>query len=180
MKTTSYFFSLMLILMSSIVLAQSSSRVKISKALEYNDYIVEAQNKIGKSLLDLMAIVNTAESTHEQAKASLQVLNNTIDLSINTLENLEEYSPDYGLRKSALDLFRFYQRTMRNQYVILTDEIYSDNPNVELLDKTMAQISQEEKTYDDAFQSAQEQFARANNFVLEQNSMQEQIQDKTE
>lgn len=180
MKKTSYFFSLLLVFFSVISLAQTSSKVKLSTAIEYNDYIVEAQNKIGKTLLDLNAVVANVESTHEQAKASLMVLRNTIDASINTLENLEQLTPDYGLRATALDLFRFYKRIMNNQYVQMTDEIYSANPNYELLDKLLAEVSSEEKTYDDAFQSAQEQFASANNFVLEKNSMQEQIQNKTE
>jgi hypothetical protein len=39
----------------------------------------------------------------------------------------------------------------------------------------MGQISQEEKTYDETFQTAQNQFATANNFVLEQNAMQDEI-----
>jgi hypothetical protein len=164
----------------SMLKAQSDSQVSITDPVEYNDYIVDAQNRIGKNLLDLMAVVNDLESTHEQAKTSLSVLNSTIDMSILSLENLKTLEPDFGIKQTAIELFLFYQKTMRTTYVIMVDEIYSAEPNLELLNKYMAEITEEEGKYDNAFQSSQEQFAAKHNISLEKNSIQDQLDNQSE
>lgn len=180
MKKSNLILALLFFSGSILVNAQSGGQISISDPVEYNDYIVDSQNSIGQKLLELLAVVNDLESTHDEAKASLQLLNNTIDISIESLENLKTLEPDFGMKQTAIELFLFYQKTMRTTYVLMVDEIYSAEPDVELLDKYMAEITEEESKVDNAFQSSQEQFAVKHNISLEKNSIQDQLDNQSE
>lgn len=152
-----------------------SGKVKITDPVKYNDYIIDEQNEIGESLLDLMDIISDETSTEDVAMAYLDLLTATIDLSLADLENLEKMKDDYGLRKAALDLFGFYRRIMGTKYAEMIEQLYSESPDMEVIDRITKEVSDEEKGYDAAFQSAQQSFATAHGFTLTPNSMQEDI-----
>lgn len=172
MKTA---LSVLFLLLFSVLSYSQSGSVRISEPIKYNDYIVAEQNEIGESLLDLMDVINDETSTEETAMFFLGKLNTTIALSIGDLENLEKMNNDYDLKKSALDLFNFYKRIMGNTYPVIIRQLYSEIPDIELINKLTQEVAAEEKGYDDAFQKAQQSFSSANGFSLTPNTMQDQI-----
>lgn len=170
-----YFFTFTLaVLLYAASSAQSSNRIVISEPVKYNDYIVDQQNLIGGKLLEMIQVLNKSESTQDEATASLEMVKATITQA---LSNLDILSPieDFGVKQDANDLFLFYQRTAQTKYPLIISQLYSASPDVDEIDKVLAEITTEEKGLDDAFLGAQQKFAAANNFTLEENELQKDI-----
>lgn len=172
MKTV---LSILFVFVFAGTLFAQSDKVKISDPISYNDYIVNEQNEIGDALLDLMDVISDVTSTEEMAMYQLGVLTAAIDLSIIDLENLETIKNDYGIRRAALDLFGFYKRIMGTQYVEMIGQLYSEVPDMEVIDRISQEVTEEEKEFDAAFQLAQQAFASAHGFTLTPNSLQEEL-----
>jgi hypothetical protein len=172
MKTTIAF--LLLLVFAGISVGQPAP-VNISDPVKYNDFIVGEQNEIGESLLDLMEVINDETSTLDIAMTYLGTLSATIDQSIADMENLEKMNNDYGLKKSAMDLFGFYKRIMGDKYSEIIKQLYSESPDIVLIDQITKEVADEEKGFDAAFQLAQQSFATGYGFTLAPNSMQDDI-----
>jgi len=150
---------------------QSGSAVVITVPVEYNDYIVEQQNKIGSEMKVFIGVLTDELSTKSEALTALDKLNETISLSTITIENLKQIDPDFGLKTEALNLFKFYSKTISTSYLKLLDELYAETPDLDKMNQLMTQITEEEAIYDNAYKTAQEKFAAQNNFVLEANTL---------
>jgi hypothetical protein len=175
MKRSRQLFTLLLALFLYVSgSAQSSDRKVIQEPVKYNDYIVDQQNLIGGKLLELFQVFNNPESSQSEATASLEFVNAAIEQA---LANLSVLSPieDLGVKQAATDLFLFYRQTMQSKYPLLINQVYSSAPDVEEINRIMAEITNEEKGLDEAFLGAQEKFAAANNFKLEENELQKEI-----
>lgn len=172
MKTTITF--IILLVFSGISFGQTTP-VRISDPVKYNDYIVNEQNEIGESLLALMGVINDETSTLDIARSYLAALNSTIDHTIADMNNLEELKNDYGLKKSAMDLFGFYKRIMSDKYSVIITQLYAEIPDVELITRITGEVTDEEKGFDAAFQQAQQSFASGYGFTLSPNSMQDDL-----
>jgi hypothetical protein len=170
-----YLFTFTLaLLLYAASFAQSGNRLVITEPVKYNDYIVEQQDLIGGKLLELVQILNKNESTQDDATASLEIVKATI---VQALSNLSALVPlkDSGVKQDAADLFLFYQRTALTKYPPIIGQLYSGSPDFDEIDKLLSEITAEEKGYDEAFQQAQQKFADANNFTLEENELQKDI-----
>lgn len=144
-----------------------------TSAIEFNDKIVEEQNKIGQRLIDFNAAVEAGTSTDlplkltlEQTKASLAIV-----------EKLS-WQDGAGLRNSAIELFKFYQSIVANEYVEMVKIIEKPDlseADVTRLNELMASITDREGKLDAEFAAQQDKFAELNGFTLEPNELQDEI-----
>jgi hypothetical protein len=175
MKKTSPLLALALIaFLFTTSFAQTVNQTLITEPVKYNDFIVEQQNLIGDKLLQLIQVFQDAQSTKDEATASLELVNGAIGLALSNLSGLSPIE-DHGLKQKATDLFLFYQRTMQSKYPLLINQVYSESPDQEEINRILTEVTAEEKGYDDSFQEAQTNFAAANNFSLEENRLQKEI-----
>ncbi len=144
-----------------------------TSAIEFNDIIVGEQNKIGQRLIDFNAAVEAGTSTDlplkltlEQAKASTAVV-----------EKLS-WQDGAALKKSAIELFKFYQSIVANEYVEMVKIIEKPDlseADVTHLNELVASISEREAKLDADFAAQQEAFAKLNGFTLTENELQDEL-----
>lgn len=163
--------SILLALLFASAYAQTGTAVVITEPVKYNDYIVDQQNLIGNKLLGLNQVMGNPEATKDDALAAIEQIKAAIEQALLNTGNLSPIE-DMGLKKAAIDLFHFYQRTMQTKYPALINQVYSDTPDTDLINTLLGEVTAEEKGYDDAFLGAQSKFASANNFSLEENELQ--------
>lgn len=147
----------------------ATAQTTFKTALEYNNYIIDEQNKIGQLIVrfnDLVATSNNAEArkllTGEmatQARASLR-----------SISQMPAYNGDTKFRGAAVDLFSFYMVCFEKQYLqllnIVTKEGDITTEDLDTIQKVQKEVEETEKKYDDAFSEAQNAFAKKNNITL--------------
>jgi hypothetical protein len=140
-------------------------------AIAYNDSIVNEQNKITKAMIEFSALPSDTalENVRRQAHAGLLVLN-----------GMSAFDGNPDLLNRAKDLFTFYSNISINEYTqILTLLLNKDQYTFEELSGHMKvyvdAISVREKPLDEAFHAAQLAFAQHYGFVLQNNSVQDQV-----
>ncbi len=171
MKTTLRLALLLLLPLSGV--AQ-----KITEPVEYNDKIVGFQNDIGYKMLAMNDYIGGDDSNKQEAHALRLELLQVTKESIAGIQKMTAFEGNDDLRKSALELFRFYQRVVENEYKEMIDILYSEDlseDDIVALEEIVNRVTVEEGTYDDNFQTAQEAFAKKHNLELEENELQEEI-----
>ncbi|MGE0635181.1 MAG: hypothetical protein AB7P01_01980 [Bacteroidia bacterium] len=144
-----------------------------TSALEFNDNIVEEQNKIGQRIIDFNYAVEAGTDTDlplqltlEQTKASIAVI-----------EKLS-WQDGAALKKSAIELFKFYQSIVANEYVEMVKIIEKPDlseADITRLNELLASITEREAKLDADFAAQQDAFAKLNNFTLERNELQDEL-----
>jgi ElaB/YqjD/DUF883 family membrane-anchored ribosome-binding protein len=170
MKT---FFTFLLFVLPITVGAQT-----FESGIEYNDYIVALQNRIGEKMISFNTEVASETATLESVNVELNALIAETETVIKEISKMPAFEKNTSLRNSAKDLFLFYEKTIKEDYTQMVNLLYT----VELTEETIAQfqailekVTNEEKVYDERFQSEQQQFATKYGFTLEENELQEQI-----
>lgn len=174
MKTTLKLFLLLLLPLGSF--AQ-----KITEPVDYNDKIVGYQNNIGYKMVAMNDYIATDDSNQERAHALRLELLQTTKESIAGVQKMTSFQGNDELRKSAIELFKFYERVIQTEYKEMIDILYSEDlseDDVVTLEEMVNRITIEEGSYDDKFQQAQEAFAAKHNLELEENELQEEIDDE--
>jgi len=148
-------------------------------AVEYNDKIIGYQNEIGYKLLAIGEYIGSEEITTEEGANAvrLEALEVTRE-SIKGLEKMGAFKGDDALRKSALNLFRFYEKIIKDQYAQMIDLIYKEDfseADSDAISLLVAKITEEEMPLDQKFQTAQIAFAEKNNIELQDNPLQEEL-----
>jgi hypothetical protein len=136
---------------------------------------VGEQNKIGA---ELVTLVNMFAELPEDRKVMDDQLNMVVKQagkSVKALENLQPLKEDMGLRVAAINLFKFYERIMNEEYRLIIDQLYAELPDMDLMDQIVAKVSEEEAKYDQAFQTAQQKLASKHGFLLQHNELQDEI-----
>lgn len=149
--------------------------MKITDPVKYNDYIVDQQNLIGEQLVKLIGMLQAMPEDKSELIDQLEVLIAQCKSSISNVKNLRPNPNEFGLKQAALDLFGFYEKTMDHEYRQLIDEIYKEEPNQEVLNDILKNVTANEATFDSVFQSKQGEYAKYHNIQLEENQLQEEI-----
>ncbi|HPD64645.1 MAG TPA: hypothetical protein P5050_04560 [Bacteroidia bacterium] len=157
------------LLLSVVMLSfKSYSQPTFSTAIEYNDYIIDLQNKIVAGIQDFVTEVSEGDKT-----SAMNSLNNMIAIIDNCLKELNTMGPwesNTAFRDAAVELFKFYKSVGQNEYVEfvdikfkpeLTDDDYAK------LQAIVDRISEKEKIYDEKFATAQQNFADEFGFTIE-------------
>lgn len=161
------------------ILAFSAAKAQTFKAAtEYNDFIVELQNSIGYKIVELNNAIG-AEVPSKVAVDDIMVKTHVvIDAAIVKLEKAEPFGKSFELKKAAVDLFKFYQSIFKVEYPKLVNLVFAEevtNEDAAALSKMLEDVTEREKGFDNAFQSAQKAFAEKYDFVLTKNEVQEQL-----
>lgn len=166
-------FAFLLLFINYNAIAQANQ-----KAIDYNDKIVEEQDKIGEKIISFNAVVGDNTSAKTQAEASLKEILSTVDAAISATEKLGAFDGNNELQTSALNLFKFYKKCMSSDYSAMINIVYKESPteaDYAELEKVLKKVTDEEKVVDADFQKAQENFSKKYNFTLTENKLQEEI-----
>ena len=140
---------------------------KFASAVEYNDYIVGLQSKIGASMNDMLASLDSGSLAYSNKKLD-DFKKTTVD-AIAKLRALPGYKGNTRFRDAASQLFEFYKSCAENEFRELVALVLATNPPEDLaqrLSGLQTQVDGKEKKFDAMFQSEQEKFAKDNNFTL--------------
>jgi hypothetical protein len=147
---------------------------KAGTAIEYNDAIVGLQAKI---IQEMLVVLNLQG---KDPVADLKHLTQTIIQSRNQLKTLQIYDGGLDLKKSADELFAFYQSACEGPW-LKAFELYaaegekmSDEQSQQFL-TLLEEGSANEKQFDDAFAIAQEAFSKQHGFSIVENELQGKI-----
>lgn len=154
--------------------------VKITDPVKYNDYIVGEQDRIGTELLKLIGMFDALPEDQKVCINQLEVVLTTCKSAIANVEKLKPIEHEFGLKNASIDLFKFYDRIIDSDYRVIIGELYKDVPDLEKMQGVLTKVTEEEATYDGAFQTAQQSFATYHNMDLRPNEMQEQFDEAGE
>ncbi len=143
-------------------------------AVEYNDIIVDEQNKIGQRIIDF----NYAVESGEEMDMPLKLILEQIAVSIEVVEKVNPWEDGAALKNSALSLFRFYKSIVSKEYQEMVDILKKENiaeSDVTRLDKLLADITEREAKLDADFSYQQEAFAKRWNIELTPSELQDEL-----
>lgn len=152
---------------------------KITDPVKYNDYIVGQQNFIGTELLKLIGMFDALPEDKSETFAQLDVVITKCTEGVANLKNLKPIANEFGMRQAAIELFGFYHEIMDTDYRVIIDQLYSDAPDMEIMQSILTKVQEAEAKVDEKFQSAQKAFSKYHNIQLEENELQEEF-DETE
>lgn len=168
------FFSFLFVSLSGIVFSQNPKT-----AIDYNDYVVDLQSRIIAKMIEFNLHVSSEEATQNSAKIYFEDMLKTTKASISELEKLQAWEKDSDLKMAAMTLFRFYEKTIDQDYRRIIQIIYdpigmTEETQVEF-DEILTRITDDEAKIDEQFQTEQTKFAKKNGFMLIDNELQEEV-----
>lgn len=155
-----------------LFIAFAASAQTITDPVEYNDYFVNNQNKIGDELLKLIGMFDNLPEDKAIVNAQLNKVIAECDNAIAAVKSIKPIANEFNLRNASMDLFVFYKSTMSNDYPLMIDELYKPAPDMEKLNAVLLKVQDGEAIVDKKFQEAQQQFATFHNIKLEENELQ--------
>lgn len=158
---------LLLLLLAAAVSAQAQTTFK--DAVEYNDYIVVKQQRIGTLLNEYISMAADSLPTLPKLEAKRKSTVDEVKKLTGDLKKMPAWKGNTAFRDASVTLFVFYQSTLDNEFkeigeILLKTEITeADYKRIEELQKS---ISTREGPLDDVFLEAQKKFAADNNFTI--------------
>lgn len=154
--------------------------VSYGSAVDYNDYIVNRQTSLMKSVLEFG---NLPDSKMDSAEIFLERYTRQAEKMIAEIKGMPPYKGDSLLRDAAIRSFGFYKRIFENDYRSLLEIRKKGTGNFTEEDiaegnRIVDKIGKEEENYDRAFREAQENYAKKNKMKLMDNKIQEEINRK--
>ena len=143
--------------------------------VEYNDAIIGEQTKITKAMIEM---ANYFAPDIEKSELLRKELVKQCDASIAALKKLPAYEGDTKFRDAGVNLFQFYKEISAKEYKEMIDILRKENIQTSDIDRLTVleeQISKREQPLDEAFQKAQEAFAKKHNLSLYENEVQDKI-----
>ncbi len=167
MKKTLAFLAIFFALTGCIQSAKGPNGVVYHTVIQYNDYIVDRQMYIIKTLKDMVAMISANKNL------ALNMLSNASKKCLETakeVEGMPAWKGNTNFRDKAVGMFRYYGTTYATEFKELIEQ--SSNPEItetdraSLIDKGKA-IDKEEERMNQGFINAQKEFSEANNLRLE-------------
>ena len=144
--------------------------------LEYNDIIIEEQNKITGFMLESGDCLDSDFSSCDALRMKTIA---QCDASISAVESMPDYEGNTRLRDAAVALFKFYKDMNENEFKEMIDTIMKgdDITEADIVRLTVLeeQISQTEVALDEELDQAQQEFARTNGVEIGVNELQEEV-----
>jgi hypothetical protein len=167
-----------LFLLICLVFNVQAQAPKFENGVDYNDYIVTLQNEIGHAIIQFNEVMGRDDATMEVVepyyKAMVQA---AIDAKAKS-SAMNAYKGNTELRTAAVSLFTFYVETFSTEYKELLDLVFSGEiteATMVRVNEILASVTEVEGGYDEAFQTAQSNFATQFGFSLEENELQDAI-----
>lgn len=142
---------------------------------EYNDVIIGEQNKISKIMIDMANHFGTDLNKSDQLREQLV---KQCQSSVSVLRELPAFEGDTKFRDAGIALYTFYGQISAMEYKEMIDILKKDNiqtSDIERLTALEKEITKREIPLDDAFQNAQNAFAKKHGFTLIENEYQDDI-----
>jgi hypothetical protein len=147
-----------------------------TEAIKFNDDLVNLQNQIGEKIILFNSIVGADNATFETVNPVLNDLKNVVSDVLLKAENLKAYDNNLELKNAFLELFRFYNRTVNNEYKEIVKIIFVDEKmDVDRVNLLIEKVISEESILDAKFKSVQNAYALKYGFTLEENQIQDKI-----
>lgn len=167
--------NIIFLLIFLIFISCSSER---KEAIEYNDKIISEQNKIIEKAIDFTSSFETRN--YGMIDSIRQILLLQIDKAIGEVSKMDSFEGYDSLRLAALDLFNFYKKVYENEFKEITQIITKDSLSISEDDIIRhniltRKIKNEEITYDNNFQKAQQSFAKKYNLNINRNEYQDRL-----
>jgi len=161
MKTFRYCLFTLCVMFSVTVFAQTKGAAK------YNNQIVNHQHKIVKKFMKLFISFEHAEK--EKMDQNLDKLIETIDVAIQETKTMSDFDGDADLRDGAVELFSFYENSVKSEYPemikLIANNDRSEEDN-EKLEEFAQKLIKEEEEFDQKFEDIQIDFARRHGLKL--------------
>lgn len=164
------------ILVSVLCLFISAGHVFSMSAVEYNNIIIGEQGKITARMVGMAEFFGSSAEKSEKKRLELV---KQCKSSLKVVKKLPAFNGNTRFRDGAADLFSFYAQITNKEFkemiAILKKGSSDTTADVDRLTVLEKEISKKEGPLDEAFQAAQTAFAKENNFELNENSMQKEI-----
>lgn len=163
------------LLISFFLISCSSER---KEAIEYNDKIISEQNKIIEKAIDFTSSFETRN--YRKIDSIRLILLLQIDKSIGEISKMQSFEGYDSLRLAALDLFNFYKKVYENEFKEITQIITKDSLEItedDIIKHNILtrKIKNEEISYDNNFQKAQQSFAKKYHLNITRNEYQDRL-----
>ena len=145
-------------------------------ALEYNNKIVDEQNKI---ITKILAFYDATAAGSETSEKLRKEASEQCETSLKVIKALPDYEGDTRLRDAAVELLLFYQTMADKSFVEMMaiiekgEEITDED--LAQLEKIEADITNKEVLLDEELAKAQEAFSKKHNVTLVDNEIQQKI-----
>ena len=144
--------------------------------LEYNDSIIDEQNKITEFMLESGNCLDSDFSSCDALRMKTITQCNT---SISIVEDMPGYEGNTRLRDAAMALFIFYKEMNESEFkdmieIIMKGDAITEE-DIAMLTVLEEQVSLKEALLDEELDQAQQEFARDFGFDIGVNEMQEEI-----
>jgi hypothetical protein len=146
--------------------------------IDYNNQVVNEQNKIIQGVLKYVDAISTNSADAEKIRLSLV---EQCERSLKIAEAMDGYNGDTRLRDTAIDLFKFYLKISEGSFKEISeinskgDEITVED--IERLQTLESEMDKKEAFLDNALVSAQDEFSKKYNFKLGENEFQKKVDD---
>lgn len=143
--------------------------------VEYNQYIVNEQQKVVNIMISFSNKFNTTDSL---LMVNYNYTKNELKKVLENIRKLPPYEGDESLKNAALPLFELYYSAMDIEYKeIVSLFIKKDfgNKTQERVNSLLQSINEREKLLDVKFKQAQTDFAKKYDLKIENNQLQQEV-----
>lgn len=144
-------------------------------AVDYNDFIINEQNKIG-GIINGFMLASGKGKLKEMSMKHDEVIKQ-IDASTELVKALKPFKNNSSFKNAALDLFAMYKSISQNEYMdimALVNEGTEVGNNRSKMYQIMMRIEEKSKPVNDAFLAKQAEFAAEFNVNLGENNLEKQ------
>jgi hypothetical protein len=167
-----------LLLLLCLTLGVQAQAPTFKNGVDYNDYIVGLQTNVGLTIVSFNEFMGGDGVTIEAVQPYYDAMVSTAKEALTKSRALGPYKGNTELRASAVDLFTFYVDMFTNEYKEMIDLVIGaeiTEASLVRVNEILTTVTEKEGVLDQAFQTAQQNFATQFGFSLEENELQEQL-----
>jgi hypothetical protein len=160
------------VMLVSVAVAQQP----ITDPVVYNEKIVDAQNEIGREILEFIDFMGAG--AWEDAEKHLQDVISVTNSQIQVVKAMPEFEGNSSLRNAAVELFQFYNATFKSDYREILDILKKETllaKDEQRIQEIINNLSAAEASYDEKFRTEQNAFAQTHNMQLIENELQGEL-----
>lgn len=152
----------------TLIVITSCNTKQIDKAVAYNDTLIKSFDPVIDKMIEFEMAIYDEEAPLEEMYNEMKIFS---DSSLNALEKLPAYIDGDSLKQKAIEIHKFYNRIITEDYQkILLLITSSDTLSVEaeaFIDFLLRESYKEEGNIMEAFEKEQKNFARRHNFKID-------------
>ncbi|HSZ71888.1 MAG TPA: hypothetical protein VK750_04375 [Cytophagaceae bacterium] len=151
----------------SMVLIFSTANAQNKKAAKYNNAIIKLQHGVTPDVVEFFEAFE--KGTTEDLKKQQVKLVKDFDAAIAKLNAMPDFEGDGALKKAALDWFKLYEGSFKNEYdhiiTLVTNRDRSKEDHTKL-DQMTDELVTREEAVDAQFETAQNAFSKKHHLEM--------------